>query len=51
MLCRATVGQQLSAQRQTGSPKAIGEKAEVRDADEASGRDVLTCPVYLFYIA
>jgi hypothetical protein len=40
MLCRATVGQQLSAQRQTGSPKAICEKAEVPDADEASGQDV-----------
>ena len=40
MLCRAAVGQQLSAQRQTGSPKAIGEKAEVPDADEASGQDV-----------
>jgi hypothetical protein len=40
MLCRATVGQQLLAQRQTGSPKAICEKAEVPDADEASGQDV-----------
>ena len=30
----------MSAQRQTGSPKAIGEKAEVTDADEAFGQHV-----------
>ena len=30
----------MSAQRQTGSPKAIGEKAEVPDADEAFGQHV-----------
>ena len=30
----------MSAQRQTESAKAIGEKAEVPDADEASGQDV-----------
>jgi diphthamide synthase (EF-2-diphthine--ammonia ligase) len=38
MLSRATVGQQVSAQRQTGSTKAIGQKAEVTDADEAFGQ-------------
>ena len=30
----------MSAQGQTGSPKAIGEKAEVPDADEAFGEHV-----------
>lgn len=40
MLCGPTVGQQLSAQRQTGSRKAICQKAEVPDAHEASGQDV-----------
>jgi len=40
LLCRAGGGQQLSAQRQTGSPKAIGQKAKVPDADEAFGQHV-----------
>jgi len=40
LLCGATGGQQLSAQRQTGRPKAIGEKADVPDADEAFGQHV-----------
>jgi hypothetical protein len=35
-----TAGQQLSAQRQAGGPKAIGEKAEVTDADKAFGQHV-----------
>ena len=40
LLRRVAGGQQLSAQRQTGSAKAIGEKAEVTDADEAFGQHV-----------
>src|SRR5579859_4236161 len=35
-----TAGQQLSAQRQAGRPKAIRWKAEVTDADEAFGQYV-----------
>src|SRR5437899_11723212 len=40
LLCRGTGGQQLLAQRQTGSSKTIGQKAEVTDADEAFGQHV-----------
>src|SRR5437667_11209575 len=40
LLCRGAGGQQLLAQRQTGSSKMIGQKAEVTDADEAFGQHV-----------
>jgi hypothetical protein len=40
LLRRTTGGQQLPGGRQMGSAKAIGEKAEVPDADEAFGQDV-----------
>ena len=40
LLDRGSGGQQLSAQGEVGSPKAIGEKAEVPDADEAFGQHV-----------
>ena len=37
---RGVAGQQLSGQCQAGSAKVIGEKAEVTDAHEASGKHV-----------
>ena len=46
MLCsdflfrRITRGQQLSTQRQSRGAKAIGQEAEVSDADKAFGQDV-----------
>jgi len=38
LLCCATGSQQLSAQRQTASPKAIRQKAKVTNADKAFGQ-------------
>ena len=35
----------MSAQRQTRSPKAIGQKAKVLDADEAFGQQVENRPI------
>ena len=37
---RGTAGQQLSAKRQARDAKAISEKPEVTDADEAFGKHV-----------
>jgi len=40
LLCCATRSQQLPAQRQAGSPKAIRQEAEVTNADKALGQHV-----------
>src|SRR5215469_11509785 len=40
LFCCATRSQQLSAQQQTRSPKAIGQKAKVADANKAFGQHV-----------
>ena len=40
LFCCARGSQQLSAQQQTSSPKAIREKAKVTDANKALGQHV-----------